>query len=261
MSVERSWKGCAFSTLKKVKTRNSGFINTGRVRVIQGPAERSPNGQRHDAQIMRDSGQGIWLVAFQLSRWYHSGRQDDGFAGFCATAPGWVLRRPKFVGLGGLSMSLSDVASLKCPSCGKKQEVEVWTSINVTNDPGLRERLFSGDINLLIAASAANRPELTAHCSTMTWFAASAFNTTPQIASMTPSSSGVSIPMAHVLQRSMFRKGVVLRGNSPLIVKTGVEPAPPWRGTPRLGACRPRRLDLQPAEEQDGSPSIGPRLA
>ena len=47
-------------------------------------------------------------------------------------------------------MSLSDVASLKCPSCGKKQEVEVWTSINVTNDPGLRERLFSGDINLLI---------------------------------------------------------------------------------------------------------------
>jgi hypothetical protein len=37
---------------------------------------------------------------------------------------------------------------INCPKCGKKQEVPVWKSVNVTVDPELKRALFEGRINL-----------------------------------------------------------------------------------------------------------------
>lgn len=45
-------------------------------------------------------------------------------------------------------MTLKREEQLKCPECGKIQMVEVWSSINVTLDPGLKEELFKATINV-----------------------------------------------------------------------------------------------------------------
>ena len=45
-------------------------------------------------------------------------------------------------------MSISRDKEIPCPSCGKNQKVTIWSTINVTADPSLRECLFNGEINL-----------------------------------------------------------------------------------------------------------------
>ena len=47
-------------------------------------------------------------------------------------------------------MSKIREGELECPSCGHSQKVTLWDSINVTLDPGLREDLFNGKINVFI---------------------------------------------------------------------------------------------------------------
>ena len=39
---------------------------------------------------------------------------------------------------------------LKCPHCGNIQDSIVWTSVNVTVNPELKEKLFDGEINTLM---------------------------------------------------------------------------------------------------------------
>jgi hypothetical protein len=39
---------------------------------------------------------------------------------------------------------------LNCPKCGHLQDTVVWTSLNVSLDPDLREKLFNGEINVFI---------------------------------------------------------------------------------------------------------------
>ena len=43
-------------------------------------------------------------------------------------------------------MSLMTYETISCPTCKRKQEVEVWASLNVTVDPNLSARLFAGEI-------------------------------------------------------------------------------------------------------------------
>ena len=38
--------------------------------------------------------------------------------------------------------------TLQCPECGHEQETTIWTSLNVTLDPGARQQLFDGEINI-----------------------------------------------------------------------------------------------------------------
>ena len=45
-------------------------------------------------------------------------------------------------------MSISRDKEIPRPSCGKNQKVTVWSTINITADPSLREYLFNGEINL-----------------------------------------------------------------------------------------------------------------
>lgn len=45
-------------------------------------------------------------------------------------------------------MSKMRSQELQCPYCGSKQEMTIWESINVSLDPELKEKLFSGDINV-----------------------------------------------------------------------------------------------------------------
>jgi len=40
-------------------------------------------------------------------------------------------------------MSIANEVEVTCPSCGHKQEMTVWSSVNVTIDEELRERLFN----------------------------------------------------------------------------------------------------------------------
>ena len=44
-------------------------------------------------------------------------------------------------------MSRSKTEIISCPKCGYEQKVEVWTSINVTLDSSLREKLFNRELN------------------------------------------------------------------------------------------------------------------
>jgi len=38
---------------------------------------------------------------------------------------------------------------VECQACGSKQNVEIFESINVTNQPELKEKLFQGQLNIL----------------------------------------------------------------------------------------------------------------
>jgi hypothetical protein len=46
-------------------------------------------------------------------------------------------------------MSKKMLLQLKCPHCGYRQDTFAWTSINVTVNPELKEKLFDGEINML----------------------------------------------------------------------------------------------------------------
>ena len=43
-------------------------------------------------------------------------------------------------------MSKSSITEVKCPNCKYKQELLIYESINVSLDPELKEKLFSGDL-------------------------------------------------------------------------------------------------------------------
>jgi O-acetyl-ADP-ribose deacetylase len=47
-------------------------------------------------------------------------------------------------------MSLMAPHELQCPACGHTQTIEVWSTINVTVDPKLKDRLFNGEINTFL---------------------------------------------------------------------------------------------------------------
>lgn len=44
-------------------------------------------------------------------------------------------------------MSKMTPQDLQCPHCGNEQETMVWDTINVTLDPGLKEKLYAAEIN------------------------------------------------------------------------------------------------------------------
>jgi hypothetical protein len=46
---------------------------------------------------------------------------------------------------------------LNCPNCGHLQDNVVWTSLNVSLDPNLREKLFNGEIDVLVCRKCGNR--------------------------------------------------------------------------------------------------------
>ena len=46
-------------------------------------------------------------------------------------------------------MSQMSPHDLQCPQCGNTQETMVWSSLNVTMDPDLKDRLYAGEINVL----------------------------------------------------------------------------------------------------------------
>jgi hypothetical protein len=45
-------------------------------------------------------------------------------------------------------MSRLSNQELSCPKCGNSQEVTVWDSLNISLDSNLKDRLFSGEINV-----------------------------------------------------------------------------------------------------------------
>ena len=49
---------------------------------------------------------------------------------------------------------------LQCPQCGNMQETMVWSSLNITIDPDLKDRLYAGDINVLECEDCGNRARI-----------------------------------------------------------------------------------------------------
>ena len=45
-------------------------------------------------------------------------------------------------------MSVSETIEMKCPRCGAHHTATVWKSVDVASDPGIREALFSWEINV-----------------------------------------------------------------------------------------------------------------
>ena len=43
-------------------------------------------------------------------------------------------------------MSNSETIKYTCPYCGKEFDVEIYNTVNVSQDPDLKERCMSGDI-------------------------------------------------------------------------------------------------------------------
>lgn len=54
-------------------------------------------------------------------------------------------------------MTQMESHKLNCPKCGHLQDTVVWTSLNVSLDPNLREKLFNGEINVFICEKCGNR--------------------------------------------------------------------------------------------------------
>lgn len=46
-------------------------------------------------------------------------------------------------------MSEHRVEILECPECGQKYKMKIWSSVNVTLDPKLKQRLLDGKLNML----------------------------------------------------------------------------------------------------------------
>ena len=45
-------------------------------------------------------------------------------------------------------MSQMSPTDLQCPQCGNTQKTMVWSSLNVTLDPDLKDRLYAGEVNV-----------------------------------------------------------------------------------------------------------------
>ena len=54
-------------------------------------------------------------------------------------------------------MTQMESHKLNCPKCGHLQDTVVWTSLNVSLDPNLREKLFNGEINVFVCQKCGNR--------------------------------------------------------------------------------------------------------
>jgi hypothetical protein len=54
-------------------------------------------------------------------------------------------------------MTQMESHKLNCPKCGRVQDAVVWTSLNVSLDPNLREQLFNGEINIFVCQECGNR--------------------------------------------------------------------------------------------------------
>lgn len=54
-------------------------------------------------------------------------------------------------------MSLNSSQKIKCPSCGKLEEVTVWNSITVKDSPDLKNDLLSGNINMFKCSACSHR--------------------------------------------------------------------------------------------------------
>ena len=45
-------------------------------------------------------------------------------------------------------MSVRETVEAKCPACGAESQAEVWRSMNVTQDPDVKELLLAGTVNV-----------------------------------------------------------------------------------------------------------------
>ena len=54
-------------------------------------------------------------------------------------------------------MTQMESHNLNSPKCGHVQDAVVWTSLNVSLDPNLREKLFNGEINIFVCQECGNR--------------------------------------------------------------------------------------------------------
>lgn len=50
-------------------------------------------------------------------------------------------------------MSVADTHAITCPKCRKTQEQEIWQSINVSIDGGMKERVRTGDLNMFVCSN------------------------------------------------------------------------------------------------------------
>ena len=51
---------------------------------------------------------------------------------------------------------------LQCPQCVHTQEMTVWSSLNVTVDPDLKDRLYAGEINVFECDNCASKAHINA---------------------------------------------------------------------------------------------------
>jgi hypothetical protein len=49
-------------------------------------------------------------------------------------------------------MTMMESHEIDCPNCGNKQKTDVWFTVNVTNNPDLKDELFDGKINMFSCA-------------------------------------------------------------------------------------------------------------
>jgi len=73
------------------------------------------------------------------------GRAAQAFHGKPPPFP-WLFSVPG-IGMMRPLMSQKKTHEIACPLCGREQEVELWDSVDVGEDPELRDRLLSGLIN------------------------------------------------------------------------------------------------------------------
>lgn len=54
-------------------------------------------------------------------------------------------------------MTMVESHKLDCPKCGHLQDASVWSTLNVTLSPDLREKLFNDEINVFACQKCGNR--------------------------------------------------------------------------------------------------------
>jgi hypothetical protein len=50
-------------------------------------------------------------------------------------------------------MSIAETHAITCPKCHKTQEQEIWQSVNVGIDNGMKERVRTGDLNVFVCSN------------------------------------------------------------------------------------------------------------
>jgi hypothetical protein len=45
-------------------------------------------------------------------------------------------------------MTMTQIEHINCPKCETSHNVQIWQTVNVTNDPDLKKKLLDGEINI-----------------------------------------------------------------------------------------------------------------